>query len=108
MTVILKTVYRNNTYHKLSVPEKKLYGPGHNLLQVEGKFKSVMEYNDSKINETIYVVKNLEMPLLGRDAITKLNIIKSVFNVESNKNPLTLEKKLKDEYRELFTGLGEL
>ena len=66
-----------------------------------------MEYNDSKINEKIYVVKNLEMPLLGLDAITKLNIIKIVFNVESNKNPLTLEK-LKDEHRKLFTGLGEL
>ena len=66
-----------------------------------------MEYNDSKINETIYFVKNLEMPFVGRDAITKLNIIKRVFNVESNKNPLTLEK-LKDEHRELFTGSGEL
>ena len=66
-----------------------------------------MEYDDSKINETIYVVKNLEMPLLGHDAITKLNIIKRVFNVGSNKNLLTLEK-LKDEYRKLFTGLTEL
>ena len=47
------------------------------------------------------------MSLLGCDAITKLNIIRRVFNVESNKNPVILDK-LKDEYLRLFLGLVEL
>ena len=31
VTVMPDTVYKNNKYPKLSVPEKNLYGPGNNL-----------------------------------------------------------------------------
>ncbi|CAM4630646.1 unnamed protein product [Leuciscus chuanchicus] len=79
---------------------KVLMGPGKNVLDVKGVFSTTISKNEKKIEENIYVVKNLFTPLLGRHAIEKLNLITRLDNIT--------EFQWQEKYPELFTGLGEL
>ena len=51
---------------------KGLFGPGQNSLQVLGKSSSKMECKGAVNSQDVYVVKNLQEPLLGRPTIEVL------------------------------------
>ncbi|PVD31414.1 hypothetical protein C0Q70_06826 [Pomacea canaliculata] len=57
---------------------KKLYGPGHVEIAVEGMFKAKLTYKNVSTLQDVYVVKTLEEPLLGRPAITALKLIERI------------------------------
>ena len=49
--------------------------------------------------QAVYVLKDVHQPLLGRDAIEALGLIKRLCAVSDNNDP-------KQQYSDLFTGLG--
>ena len=79
---------------KLSRPQKILYGPGRNQLNVTGMVTTEMKKGSKASTQDIYIVPNLEKPLLGKSAINDLEIIKMIGSI-------------KDKYKDRFQGLGE-
>ncbi|KAK3568444.1 hypothetical protein QTP86_007296 [Hemibagrus guttatus] len=92
--------HTSNSNTDLKKTRKTLMGPGKHVLDVRGVFSTSISRNDKKIEEDIYVVKNLFTPLLGRHAIEKLSLIARLDNI--------MECQWLEKFPELFTGLGEL
>ena len=60
--------------------------------------------HDKVITELIYVVKDLERPLLGREAAEKLKLVNRVDTVSSD----DYKTKIASKHPQLFTGLGQM
>ena len=60
--------------------------------------------DDKVVRELIYVVKDLERPLLGRDAAEKLKLVNRVDTVSSD----DYKTKMANKHPKLFTGLGQM
>ena len=96
-----------------------------------GKIRATLQSNKHTFNEDVYVVKNLEQPLLGCTAGASLKLISKVKNIESVKssvddkvskqsasayaadndqaaNSSEYKAKIITEYPKLFRGLGEI
>ena len=91
----------------LEKSSKRLYGPGNVPLNVMGSFTAKLETNVSSAVERIYVVKGLDRCLLGRPAITKLNLLELKYPSASVSEVITLES-VKEKYPNLFRELGEM
>ena len=83
--------------------KKKLLGADQKDLSVIGRIKETLTVNANSVRETIYIVKELKEPLLGRPAIEALNLIARVNEVSTTYN----EEKAKTKYPQLFHGLGK-
>ena len=77
----------------------KLYGPGQVPLKVIGKFEASLGYKGKHIREDLYVIEgSMRQPLLGKQAIEALNLIKWVGSLDLD----SIEKM----YPELFGEIG--
>ena len=104
------TVIPLNIYHSL-VPkpslgkcDKTLMGPCNHKLCCLGNFTAKLRVDDKVIRELIYVVKDLERPLLGRDAAEELKLINRVDTLSSD----DFKTKMASKHPKLFTGLGQM
>ena len=89
---------------QLAPCSKQLCGPGNKTLSVDGQFRAHLTYKERSTVETIIVVSGLQMPLLGRPAISQLHLIQRLDTLcAQNNDPWPLV-----EYPQLFTGLGKL
>ena len=82
---------------------KKLYGPCRYELKCRGKFEALLKYEDKSCKEEIYVLDDLDRPLLGRTACHKLGVVTKIEEV------LTPERSpdyMKETHPKLFKGLG--
>ena len=77
-----------------------LVGPNQNALQVQGYFKAKLEKEYIAVTETVYVVKDLCTPLVGRPAIVKMKLVTQVDSIS--------EDKKETQFPELFNGLGRI
>ena len=84
-----------------------MYGPGNVPLKVMGSFTAKLETNASSVVERIYVVKGLDRCLLGRPAITKLDLLEFKHPNASLGEVITIET-VKSKYPNLFRDLGEM
>ena len=105
VTVINETQWKDLNL-PLEKPDKVLMGPGNEKLNVLGKFQTALNWRNSCSEQTIYVIKHLNRPLLGRPAVRSLKMIAELQNVDAEK-PLTLEA-VKQKFPKLFKGLGKL
>ena len=85
---------------KLQRTKHKLKGYGNYDIQIIGKFVAHVEHN-GKHRMTFFVVPGADKPLLGLEACERLGLVKRVADVKKD----TYEA-LKEEYKELFEGLG--
>ena len=69
VTAISKTLHKTIGSPPLSSPGKVLKGPS-----ILGKFTATLKRSDKKTDQSLYVVKNLHRPLLGRPAIEDLEL----------------------------------
>ena len=93
-----------NLKASLSPCTKQLCGPGNKTLDTEGQFLAHLTYKERSTQETIIVVNGLQMPLLGRPAISQLQLIQRLDALsEQSKDPWPIQ-----EFPQLFTGLGKL
>lgn len=81
---------------------KELLGPGRKKLSVLGKFNTTLAYKGITSVQEIYVVEDLQEPLLGRPAIEALQLVTLVDSVKS------VTGSYRDRYPELFSGLGKM
>ena len=78
---------------------KKPYGPGRAPLKVAGMFTAQLKAGKECQEEKIYVVQNLEEPLLSRRAVEGLRLIQRVGSEDA--------PEIKTMYPGLWRGLGD-
>ena len=102
VTVISDKLHKKIRDGPLKPATRPLIGPSQNPLTVLGHFVTKHESKDRTTTDTIYVVKNLRTPLVGRPAIQKLQLISWIKNVVWDKTQVTTQ------FPELFEGLGRI
>ena len=102
VTVIPMSLYRvtKDGELRLRPSSKQLSGPSQKSLDVCGQFIASVTMNDRSVQETVYVIRGLQMPLLGRPVIDALKLVTQLDLVNS------LEKTIVHSYQSLFKGLG--
>ena len=102
VTVISDKEYDSVKDGPLSPANKALNGPSQETLEVCGQFTAELQHTATraKAKQEIYVVKRLTKPLLGRPAITALNLVALVGGLE--------QKEVMKKFPNLFSGLGRL
>ena len=85
----------------LKKTNKKLYGPCRYELLCKGKFSALLMHRGKSCVEEIYVIDNLEQPLLSRPACCALGIIAKVEEVASSNGD-----RYRKKHPNLFQGLG--
>ena len=102
VSVIPDRFFKKNS-SVIQTTSKKLFGPGKTDIKVMGMFTATLETERAKTRQDLYVIKDLQEPLLGRPAIEALGLLQlvSVLRVPA----LT---DVKREFPGLFAGLGKL
>ena len=77
-----------NQSGELEPNNKVLMGPCRQQIECLGKMRATLQSNKHIFNEDVYVVKNLEQPLLGHKAWALLKLISKVNNIERMKSPV--------------------
>ena len=85
---------------KVKPTNRTLKAAGNQRLTVNGTASVVLKYKNKQVRETIFLVNGLVTPLLGKPAISKLDIIEFTDSVETT--------CWSDKYPKLFTGLGSM
>ena len=99
VTAISEGVYRSLG----KVPLKKsTYGPARQKLKVIGQIEEQLSYHQNTLMQTIFVIQNLKVNLLGFPAITTLKILIWVNAIGAQ------EQDIKKQFPKLFKGLGDL
>lgn len=96
----------------LKPTQNKLKAAAEGHLNVLGKFNCEIIWKNKIVKSDIYVIKNLEYPLLGKPAIESLGIINRI-NIVSNSiliddNNAVNNFNPENEFPNLFIGLGKL
>ena len=109
VTAIPETTYRRilRSTPRLSKPERILRGPDGKELSLLGQFRAEMSTTTAtnhQSQQTIYVVRGLRLPLLGRPALQDLQVFSRVDTVLTNR--LT-GSEINHTFPSLFTGLGK-
>ena len=84
----------------LQQSNRSLHGPDAKYLEVRSSFKATLEYHGRRVNTTIYVLSNVDTPLLSRQASTQLGMV-ARFEAVSDANQHIIR-----QYPMLFRGLG--
>ena len=101
VTVIGGSIYsRFFGQNKLERTRKKLFGPCKSPLSCLGVLKENLVLKGKSCIEDVYVVENLETPLLGRSACLALETIAKVAAVTQP------AEGIKQRFPKLFSGLG--
>jgi hypothetical protein len=98
-TVLPAVTYSRLFRGPLSPAYKLLCGPNRAHLDVLGRFDAQLKWRDHLTTHTVYVVRDIHQPLLGRDAIDALGMAICLNTLNSNNDP-------RQQYAGLFTGLG--
>ena len=97
---ITRLCARNNERVHCNSLNRPFHGPDGRCLEVKGSFKATLEYYGRRANTTVYVLSNVDAPLLSRQAGTQLSIVARLDAV-SNANQYIMHL-----YSRLFRGLG--
>ena len=100
VTVVPSRFFKKNS-PLIQKTDKKLFGPGQNKINVIGSVHATLAVGETSSEQELYVVSNLKEPLLGRPAIEALKLIERINSVDK-------ENKYKQEFPELFVGLGRM
>ncbi|OXA42037.1 hypothetical protein Fcan01_23252 [Folsomia candida] len=79
VTVIPLTLFRQKwKSRQLDHPTRSLNGPDGSSLNSVGSFMCELSHGKLKVNETVYVIRGLQRPLLGLRACEDLNLVRRV------------------------------
>ena len=107
VTVITEADYLEACDGPLQIPTTVLRGPNSIPLSVYGKFHGQLRKGDKSSYEDIFVVKDLQSPLLGRPAIESLNLVTRIEPIVTADKPMTKDLVIQ-EYPSLFGKLAKL
>ena len=101
VTVIGDSIYsRFFSKTKLQRAHKKLFGPCKSKLHCLAILQAKLRLNGKSCDEDVYVVENLETPLLGRSACLALDTVAKVGTVTQSADDI------KARFPNVFSGLG--
>ena len=72
VTALSEATFESLTEVVLKQPDRKLFGPTHQALEVVGEFRGKLSVGDNIYQGDIYVIRGLKNNLLGLSAITSL------------------------------------
>ena len=100
MTVIPDRIFRKNSPIVWET-NKKLYEPGHKEIQVIGRVEAMLDNGRISSQQDLYVVKNLDEPLLGGPAVKALKILGKInaINYESRRYKKKLFKSIQRPWK---------
>ena len=101
VTAISEKSFQSLSQVSLKKATKVVYGPARQKLDVMGQFEEVITYGDNSSKQTIFVIRNLKVNMLGFPANTALNILKRADAV------VIEEKTIKQQFSKVFSGLGD-
>ena len=105
VTVIPPSLYHNMKQKSpLTRSTKRLMGPCRHKLNCLGTFTAKLQAHDEMTEEQVYVVQDLERPLLGREAADHLQLITRINKLSSEEYKTEMVVK----YPKLFKGLGTM
>ena len=102
VSVIPEELYKKLKATPLHPTGKFLVGPSQDALKVCGQFSGTLVYKGNTVKEVIYVVKGLRKALVGRPAITALQLVSQVNAVDFSKQDVI------SKFPMLFNGLGTI
>ena len=102
MTAIFETTYCELGKPVLKRPSKTLYGPAGTSLVVSGQFIANLSSKSAQANHTVYVVESLKHNLLGLPAITSLDLVRRLHQIEECSTPV------QNEFPNFSKGLAPL
>lgn len=95
-----------NTF-TLKESKAKLFGANKTRLNVVGQFEATLSYRKRSKTQSVFVVENLQQPLLGREAIQSLKIIQLI-NEAVLKENMVQDVSAYTEFPGLWKGLGTI
>ena len=108
VTAIPETVYKQALHPspKLSNPDRILGGPDGKALPVMESFRASMSLptSNQSSQQTVYLVRGLQTPLLGRPAIQSLSLLKQLDALSMTPPD---GSHVQDRFPSIFSGLGE-
>ena len=102
VTVIPASVYKESKHGPLKPSNCLLKGADQQPLQVTGSFTGKLSHKNTEICEEIFVIQGLQTPLVGRPAISSLNLVARVTLIQVDR--ATIAKS----FPQLFKGLGQM
>ena len=102
VTTIPESEYTLDRNGRPSATRRPLLGPASQFLNVKGKVDAVIQRGDRKIEEEVFIVKDLTTPLLGFPAILRLHMIPQLHSIDD------AETHFRSTYSDVFSGLGKL
>ena len=102
VTVLPDEYFKRYFSRQLNKTKKSLRGPNQMPLEIVGEFPCRLERGDTSVQDTVYVVKRLTSPLLGRPAIERMGLVSRVDRVTEGMS------NFPSSYPKLFSGLGLL
>ena len=102
VTVIPASVYRESKHGPLKSSSRLLKGADQQPLQVTGYFTGKLSYNKTDSHEEIFMIKELQTPLVDRPAISSLNLVARITLIQSDQETIT------KQFPELFEDLGQM
>ena len=100
VTVVPDRFFKKNST-LIQKTDKNLFGPGQSKINVIGRVSATLTLGEISSEQELYVISDLKEPLLGRPAIEALKLIERV-------NAIDRDQRYKEEFPELFTGLGRM
>ena len=102
ITVIPASIYKECEHGSLKPSNRCLNGADQQPLQVIGSFTGSLSHDNMATAEEIFVIEGLSMPLVGRPAISALNLVARVTLIQAN------QKEIAEQFPDLFKGLGQM
>ena len=105
MSVVPRRYFTKNS-PLIQKTNKKLFSPGKTKIDVVGQFQATLTTEHTKTKQTLFVVGNLQEPLLGRPVIEALHLLERVNTLQSQGG--SDQNNVKNEFPKLFKGHGKL
>ena len=99
VAAVSEATFKSLTEVVLKQPDRKLFGPTHQALEVVGEFRGKLSVGDNMYQGDIYVIRGLKNNLLGLSAITSLQLIRRICSIVTHQN-------VQQQFPKVFGGLG--
>jgi hypothetical protein len=76
------------------------------MLDAVGRFNARLQWRDRRSTQTVFVIRDVHQPLLGRDAIDSLGAAVSLAAVNTADTDTRFDPRI--EYADRFKGLGRM
>ena len=88
VTVIPASMYNKFKHGPLEHNSRLLKGADQQVLQVTGSFKGKLSYKNTESLEDIFVIQGLQMPLVGRPAMSSLNLVARITLIQTDRDTI--------------------